>query len=121
MSVFDRFRLDNQVAVITGAGRGIGAGIAVTYAEAGADVVLAARSPEQLEQTANRVRGLGRRALVVPTDVNRSEQLQTLADATAPADHQQAASRLRTQTGEIDLRRRREHGVLLEAAALSAQ
>ena len=73
MSVFDRFRLDDQVAVVTGAGRGIGAAIAVTFAEAGADVVLAARTESQLQETAERVRAFGRRALVVPTDVMREE------------------------------------------------
>src|SRR6266511_3046008 len=46
------FRLDEQVAVVTGAGRGIGAAIAVAYAQAGADVVLVARTPEQLDAIA---------------------------------------------------------------------
>lgn len=80
MSIFDRFRLDNQVAVITGAGRGIGAAIAKVFAEAGADIVLAARTLEQLEETAAAVEGFGRRAVIVQTDVMEEEQLQNLAD-----------------------------------------
>ncbi len=82
MSIFDRFRLNGQVAIITGAGRGIGAAIARSFVEAGADIVLAARTLEQLEQTASAVRAFGGRALVVPTDVMEEEQLQQLADKT---------------------------------------
>jgi 7-alpha-hydroxysteroid dehydrogenase len=80
MSIFDRFRLEGQVAIVTGAGRGIGAAIAKTFAEAGADIVLAARTLEQLEETAAAVIALGRRAFIVQTDVMKNEQLQTLAD-----------------------------------------
>ena len=50
MAILDKFRLDGQVAVITGAGKGIGAGIARAFAEAGADVVLAARTEADLQQ-----------------------------------------------------------------------
>lgn len=82
MSIFDRFRLDGQVAVITGAGRGIGAAIAKAFAEAGADVVIAARTLEQLEATAGEVTAFGRRCLIVQTDVMEEEQLQRLADKT---------------------------------------
>ncbi|MFN8544723.1 MAG: glucose 1-dehydrogenase [Candidatus Binatia bacterium] len=76
--ILDRFRLTDRVAVVTGAGRGIGAGIAAAYAEVGADVVLAARTPEQLEDTAARVRAFGRRALVVPCDVTERAQLENV-------------------------------------------
>ena len=55
MGILDQFRLDNKVALITGAGRGIGAAIAKAYAEAGADVVLAARTEAQLQETAKAV------------------------------------------------------------------
>ena len=79
MSIFDRFRLDNQVAIITGAGRGIGAAIAKAFAEAGADIVLAARTLEQLEETAAAVQAFGRKALIVQTDVMEEDQLQNLA------------------------------------------
>jgi 7-alpha-hydroxysteroid dehydrogenase len=60
--ILDRFRLGGRVALVTGAGRGIGAGISVAFAEAGADLVCAARTEAQLEETAARVRALGRRA-----------------------------------------------------------
>jgi len=78
--ILDLFRLTDQVAIVTGAGRGIGRGIALAYAEAGADVVCAARTPEQVEDTAAQVRERGRRALAVPCDVMDSEQLASLVD-----------------------------------------
>lgn len=78
--VLERFRVDGKVAIVTGAGRGIGAATAVALAEAGADVLLAARTPEQLEAVAEQVRAHGRRALVVPTDVDDEERLAALAD-----------------------------------------
>ncbi len=80
--ILDRFRLDDRVAVVTGAGQGIGRGIAVGLAEAGADVVLAARTRSDLEEVAERVAATGRRALVVPTDVTESAQLERLVTAT---------------------------------------
>jgi 7-alpha-hydroxysteroid dehydrogenase len=68
--VLERFRVDGKVAIVTGAGRGIGAGCALALAEAGADVVLASRTEEQLRAVAEEVAALGRRAVVAPTDVN---------------------------------------------------
>ena len=77
----DAFRLDGRVAVVTGASRGLGKAIALALAGAGADLVLAARSREALDQTAADVEQRGRRALVVPTDVTRWDAMQRLAEA----------------------------------------
>ena len=75
------FRLDGQVAVVTGAGKGIGRGIALCLAEAGADVVVSARTRADIEEVADAVRGLGRRAVAVAADVTVAEQLDTLVGA----------------------------------------
>ena len=80
--ILDRFRLDDRVAIVTGAGQGIGRGIAVGLAEAGADVVLAARTETDLEEVAALVRERGRRALVVPTDVTEAAALERLVERT---------------------------------------
>ena len=79
--ILDQFALTDRVAVVTGAGKGIGAGTARALAEAGADVVCAARTPEDIEHTAAVVRGTGRRALAVPTDVLERDQLERLVTA----------------------------------------
>ena len=72
-----RSRSTGKVAIVTGAGRGIGAQTAKTYAEAGADVVLAARTKEQLDEVAEDVRGFGRRGardpVPTPTTTKRSK------------------------------------------------
>ncbi len=82
MSILDRFQLDGRVAIVTGAGQGIGAGCALALAEAGADVALAARTESDLEAVAEQVRALGRRAVVVPTDVTEGDQLERLVSTT---------------------------------------
>lgn len=68
--ILDRFRLTDQVAVVTGAGRGIGAATAVALAEAGADVVISSRTEAQLDEVAALVADTGRRAHVVPADLS---------------------------------------------------
>jgi len=85
MSILDRFRVDGQVAVVTGAGRGIGAAAAVALAEAGADLVIAARTDEQLQETAVQVEAAGRRAHVVVADLNDVDAVRSLADAARDA------------------------------------
>ena len=78
----DRFRLDGRVAVVTGAGRGIGAACARALAEFGADVAITARTEEQLEEVASAVRAGGQRALVFPGDVNDVSVLDEFVAAT---------------------------------------
>jgi 7-alpha-hydroxysteroid dehydrogenase len=77
--ILDRFRLDDQVAVITGAGRGLGAAIALAFAEVGADVVIASRTESELNDVAEQVRGLGRRAHVVVADLADTDATAALA------------------------------------------
>jgi len=77
--ILDRFRLDNSVAVVTGAGRGLGAAMAVAFAEAGADVVIAARTRSQLEAVADQVEKTGRRAHIVAADLAHPEETAKLA------------------------------------------
>lgn len=78
----ERFSLTDKVAIVTGAGRGIGAATARVLAEAGADVVLASRTVEQLEVVASEVRAFGRRAVVVPIDANELSDLDALVART---------------------------------------
>jgi NAD(P)-dependent dehydrogenase (short-subunit alcohol dehydrogenase family) len=72
--------LSDQLAIVTGGGAGIGRAIALAYAAAGADIVIADIVPERCQETVARVRELGRQALAVPTDVADSNQVQALID-----------------------------------------
>lgn len=84
-------KLTNQVAIITGAGRGIGQAIAQAYAREGAHLALAARSQTELEQTAAEIAQTGAQAIAVPTDV------------TDPAQAERLAAAALTRFGRIDL------------------
>jgi 7-alpha-hydroxysteroid dehydrogenase len=81
MSLLDRFRLDGKVAVVTGASRGIGAASATALAEAGADLVIAARSADTLAGVTKEIESLGRRAVAVPCDLSDLGNMQALIDA----------------------------------------
>ena len=74
-------KLEGQVAVITGAGRGIGRAIALAYAREGAQLALAARNESELEQTVVAVTELGAEAIAVPTDITSQGHTERLAQA----------------------------------------
>ena len=76
------FALTDKVAIVTGGGRGIGRAIALGFAQAGADVVVAARTDAEIEETAAMIRDTGRKALAVPTDVREVEQVASMLDKT---------------------------------------
>ena len=78
--ILDRFNIDGQVAIVTGAGRGIGAGSALALAECGADVVLAARTQTQLDEVAAQIEALGRRAVTVACDISDLDAVGRLAE-----------------------------------------
>lgn len=80
MTILDRFLLTDHVAVVTGAGRGIGAATAVALAEAGADVLISARTASQLDAVADRIRATGRRVVAVPANLNEVDAVAALAD-----------------------------------------
>jgi len=81
MSILDRFLLTDQVAVVTGAGRGIGAATAIALAEAGADVVISSRTESQLQNVAKAIADVGRRAHIVTADLSDEAAIRGLATA----------------------------------------
>jgi NAD(P)-dependent dehydrogenase (short-subunit alcohol dehydrogenase family) len=85
------FSLAGKVAIVTGGSRGIGRSIALGLAEHGADVTIAARKPEALAEAVAAVQALGRRAIAVPTNVRRRDELRALVDET------------RRQLGRVDI------------------
>lgn len=83
MSILDELRLGGRVALVTGASRGIGEGLATAYAEAGADLALVARSGAELERVAEKLAPLGGRVATFPTDLSDLDALPRLVDAVA--------------------------------------
>jgi 7-alpha-hydroxysteroid dehydrogenase len=83
--IMDLFRVTGKVAVVTGAGRGLGAAAAVALAQAGADVVISARSADQLAGVAAQIEAAGRRALAVPADLSDLDAAAGLAGAAVDA------------------------------------
>jgi NAD(P)-dependent dehydrogenase (short-subunit alcohol dehydrogenase family) len=81
MRVLDRFRVDDRVAVVTGASSGLGVAFAQALAEAGAHLVLGARRVDRLEETRALVEAVGRRAVAVRTDVTNPRDCQALVRA----------------------------------------
>jgi NAD(P)-dependent dehydrogenase (short-subunit alcohol dehydrogenase family) len=79
----ERLRLDGQVAIITGAGRGVGRGIATVLAEAGATIVCSARSKTEIDETVAMIEGAGGKAIALTADVMKREDLFKLAADTA--------------------------------------
>jgi len=78
------FSLKGKAALITGGSRGIGRSIALTFAEAGADVVVSSRNkrPPELEKVAEEIRAMGRKAMAIPAHVGRKEDVQNLVQKT---------------------------------------
>ena len=91
MSVLDRFRLDGKRLLITGGSRGLGREMAVAIADAGAEVVLVGRDAASLEQTANAITSLGRKASTIQADVGDPEQCES------------ACQKALTEHGSIDI------------------
>jgi len=82
MGILNKFKLDGKVVIMTGAGRGLGREMALALAEAGADMVAAARTQAQINETADMVRAKGRRCLAISTDVTKATSVNAMVDAT---------------------------------------
>ncbi|MRG86797.1 glucose 1-dehydrogenase [Salinibacillus xinjiangensis] len=83
MSILDQlFQLDGKVALVTGGGRGLGKQIALTFAEAGAKVMVCSRKVDACEETVKEIENLGGEGLAIACDVSDPEQVQKAVDQT---------------------------------------
>jgi NAD(P)-dependent dehydrogenase (short-subunit alcohol dehydrogenase family) len=80
MVILDKFSLKGKVAIVTGGGTGLGKAMCHALAEAGADIVVAARSIGPINETAEEVVKIGRKAIAIPTDVTKSQQVDSLVE-----------------------------------------
>ncbi|MYA00974.1 MAG: SDR family oxidoreductase [Chloroflexi bacterium] len=80
--MLDSLRMDGKRVIVTGAGRGLGRQMALHLADAGADVICAARTQSQIAAVATEIEAKGRQALVIPTDVSDSSQVDALVQQT---------------------------------------
>lgn len=80
--MLDSLRMDGKRVIVTGAGRGLGRQMALHLADAGADIVCAARTESQIAAVAAEIEAKGRQALVIPTDVSDSSQVDALVQQT---------------------------------------
>ncbi len=85
MSILDKFRLDGKVAVVTGGGRGIGAACAKAFAEAGANIVIGARTMSELESVQAEIEALGQKAVVIKLDVLNQDDRENFINAAIDA------------------------------------
>ena len=82
MAILELFTLKDDVAVVTGAGKGIGKGIAIALAEAGSNVVLASRTESDLLEVQKEIKNLGREAIAVPIEVTSPNSFEDLSERT---------------------------------------
>ncbi|MYD53567.1 MAG: SDR family oxidoreductase [Chloroflexi bacterium] len=80
--MLDSLRMDGKRVIVTGAGRGLGRQMALHLADAGADIICAARTQSQIAAVAKEIEAKGRQALVIPTDVSDSSQVDALVQQT---------------------------------------
>jgi 7-alpha-hydroxysteroid dehydrogenase len=80
-TILDKLRLDGRTAIATGAGRGLGRAMTLALADAGADIVVTARTQAQIDETAELVRETGRRCLVVTCDITDSTSIEAMIEA----------------------------------------
>ena len=74
--------LSGKVSIVTGAGRGLGRALAIALAKAGSDLVLAARSRDQVDQAAEEISSLGRKTLAICTDITNSRDVNRMVEKT---------------------------------------